>query len=438
MIWFSTLTQDALDQEFNAFCIGDSDTADSITRLLVVASVSFALFVATDDPAMLVFGAGYTVLNIILVAYLRSVRPPVSPSALLLAAIGSCIVALWYCGLVIYIAASTDGAFLLLALCGAVGAALHSISRNAEFSLSSYIDFAAAMVSGAGVMTIAAVLAESFWMSVSTLLGGLFVAMYFWLGFRQVISEREALRQKILADVQDQKMQALGQLTSGVAHDFNNLLSIMLVNIELSEENTVDETVRQYLGDARFAAESGAHLVEQLMAFVRKADLNKEEVRLVDVFEPLEALLQRVLPDSITLTMHLKDPECRLEVDSAMLENAVLNLVMNARDAIGEAGGKIAITAETDRVDCQVRLVVADDGPGMDQETLHRAREPFFTTKGVGEGSGLGLSMANGFAEQSGGELTLTNGDAGGLVAAITLPLAGFGDAAQRTAVPAT
>ncbi|MEM7612098.1 MAG: ATP-binding protein [Pseudomonadota bacterium] len=418
-------TQERLDREFASFQEGDADTTDAVVRCVAVFGCAVALWIALSNIAILIWGASYVLFNIAYVSFVRREAVQIPKRVLIVTIFGSTFISSWYVAMLIYLASVADGDFLVIAACGAIGAALHSFSHNSEFSLSAFIDFSTAVVSAAGVFVFAAVHSSSFWVAVSILLGGLFIIGYLLLGFRLIISDRRELKEKYKADVHDQKMRALGQLTSGVAHDFNNLLAVVLLNIELSLDQPSAEKRKKHLSDAQQAAQSGAELIEQLMAFGRTSDLQSSNVLIAPLFDRLKSVLRRLLPSRIEFEVSNLDPSCEIHVDAAMLESAILNLVINARDAIGANPGKVSVLATPNRSTGVVDICVSDTGPGMDAETLARACEPFFTTKSVGEGSGLGLSMVKGFAEQSGGELILRNSERGGLLACLRLPMLG-------------
>ena len=442
------LTQDQLEQEFQAFCDGDAEPRDLFARYLVMVSVGIALWASTDQVVMLVWGVGYVGINIFYARFLSraistathadspgaairgleavdeySATRAISARELRIAMCGSVFVALWYTVMVLYVATLDGGAYLLLATCGAVGAALHCLARNTAFSYSAYVDFFAAMFIGVGVFTIAGLLSVSLWIGVATFLGGACVMGYFWLCFRQVIADRQQLKEKMLAEVQDQKMRALGQLTSGVAHDFNNLLAIVSGNLELSLEQPKDSRDERYLVDAQKAVASGAALVKQLMAYSRSSHLQISNLVLPDFFDELASVLARVIPATIDLKIDVVGPACQIQCDPSMLKSAILNLVINSRDAINPGMGEIRITVAANHEANQVVIKISDSGPGMRANVLERAFEPFFTTKGVGEGSGLGLCMVKGFAEQMGGMVEVQNGDESGLNVWIRLPM---------------
>lgn len=438
MIGVGHLTQEERDRQFVAFLEGDaSDTKDIIARLSVVVSCGVALWFAIGQAVMLIWAFGYVTLNIIFISYLRRQKAPVRPSCLAIAIAGSIFIAAWYGAMVIYIATIGDGDFLVLACCGCIGLALHCISRNNQFNYSAYVDFWATIITAKAVVVVAFLDAPRISVGFVTVIGGCCVMGYFWFSFQQIITDRKNLSDKVRADVQDQKMRALGQLTSGVAHDFNNLLTVIIGNIELAQLDARSKDNPVYLSEAHNAAKRGAQLITQLLAYARQSQLFLSDVNLAELFDRLSSVLPRLLPAHITLEIGEVDDNSSLKGDAALLESALLNLVVNARDAIGKAPGKIHLSMRVNRATGHVDILVRDTGPGMDDDILARAAEPFFSTKPVGEGSGLGLSMVKGFAEQSGGNLFLENRSGGGLQACISLPLSADALPAKPPRMPA-
>lgn len=419
-------TQDKRNVQFEAFLSGDAaDTADVFTRQAIVVVCGLALWRATDQVIMLVWCIGYLLLTMAYVfGYLRRKTGEASRGDIVFCAVASSVVAAWYCAMVVYIAALADGDFLLLAACGVLGLALHCLSRNVAFSYSAYVDFIAVIGTGLGVTFIAAMYASTLGGAVASIIGGLCSCVYFWLSFRQIISVNRALAAKTREDIQNQKMRALGQLASGVAHDFNNLLTVINGNIELVMLDPDNPENAAFLSEAKAASDKSAGLVRQLLAYGRKSDLRLSTVALGTVFGNLKGLLRRVLPANIELDVQDGSLEADIYVDGTLLESALMNLIINAQKAIGDQPGTICLCAER-QPSGLVRISVTDTGPGMTPDVLDRAAEPFFTTRPVGQGSGLGLSMAKGFATQSGGRLVLSNREEGGFRAAIELPVSG-------------
>ncbi|WP_137179589.1 hybrid sensor histidine kinase/response regulator [Roseomonas sp. AR75] len=228
-----------------------------------------------------------------------------------------------------------------------------------------------------------------------------------------------------------QKMDTLGQLTGGVAHDFNNLLMAVLGNLGIARrraEVTAPELLRQ-LDSAVQAAERGATLTQRLLAFARRQDLKPMPVDLQDLLMGVEALLRRSAGPLVALELDAPEDLPPALVDPHALELALVNLAVNARDAMPE-GGKVRIRLALVDGPAPGRLpagrwltvAVSDTGSGMDEATLARAVEPFFTTKAAGQGTGLGLSMVHGLAAQSGGALVLDSAPGHGTTATLWLP----------------
>jgi signal transduction histidine kinase/ActR/RegA family two-component response regulator len=228
----------------------------------------------------------------------------------------------------------------------------------------------------------------------------------------------EALRQS-------QKMEALGQLTGGVAHDFNNLLMVASGGLDLMERTTDPVRIERLKNGIRQAVDRGTKLTHQLLAFARRSPLRSEVIDLGERIRGMDTLLDRSLGEGTTVHMDLPAHLWPVEVDPSQLEVAVLNIVINARDAMAK-GGPIAITAHNLPAgpggQDQVRLAIADRGAGIPAEQLSRIFEPFFTTKGVGKGTGLGLSQVYGFMRASGGEVVVDSVVGEGTTIALLLP----------------
>ncbi|GAB9161216.1 MHYT domain-containing protein [Bradyrhizobium diazoefficiens] len=261
-------------------------------------------------------------------------------------------------------------------------------------------------------------------------------------GFAKIVrdvSERrraqEALDRAREALMMSQKMETIGQLTGGVAHDFNNLLAAVLGSLELLKKRlpTDDPKILRLVENAMQGAVRGASLTQRMLAFARKQDLRPAVVDVRELVRGMASLLkfEAGIDVETRFPMHLP----KVKVDANQLELAILNLAVNARDAMPD-GGQITIAAREEQGEGglsssgYVALSVSDTGCGMSDEILKHAQEPFFTTKGVGKGTGLGLSMVHGLAEQSGGRLVLKSRPGEGTTADIWLPIA------EETAVP--
>jgi len=248
--------------------------------------------------------------------------------------------------------------------------------------------------------------------------------------------------------LQAQKLEAIGQLTGGIAHDFNNLLTAVLASLELLRKRlSNDPKSMALLENAMQGAQRGTTLTKRMLAFARYHEAHKEIIGVPELVRGMTDLLQRSVGPSFSIETHFPLALRPIEADINQLELAILNLTLNARDAMPD-GGDIILAAREESVaggrdglkaGKYIRVSATDRGEGMDEETLRRAAEPFFTTKGVGKGTGLGLSMVYGFAEQSAGRLILHSQKGIGTTAALWLPAADASvqPAAVAAALPA-
>ena len=235
---------------------------------------------------------------------------------------------------------------------------------------------------------------------------------------------------------QAQKMDAVGQLTGGIAHDFNNLLQVISGSLALMERRIRDGRVEQaakYIGAIRQASETASRLTNRLLAFSRRQTLQTQSIEIDRLIGDMEELLRRSLGPAITLEIRPRDGRWNILSDPAQLESAILNLSINARDAMADGGSLVITTSDRelsarDVVDEEsgpgkyVEIHVRDEGSGMSEEVLARVFEPFFTTKPIGEGTGLGLSQVYGFVKQSGGIIRIESAVGVGTSVRMLLP----------------
>ena len=249
-------------------------------------------------------------------------------------------------------------------------------------------------------------------------------------GLREQMIERSRVEDSLR---QAQKMEAIGQLTGGIAHDFNNLLTAVTSSLDLLKKRIAhDERAVSLLDNAVNGAERGARLTQRMLAFARRQELSIAPVNLVTLVSGMEGLIERAVGPSVSLHTDIPADLPCVGADANQLEAALLNLAVNARDAMPN-GGDLLVRARlaTDEERGKSRLPpgryvllsITDFGVGMDAATLSHAVEPFFTTKGVGKGTGLGLSMVQGLAEQSGGKLRISSEVNRGTVIEILLPV---------------
>ncbi|WP_114376928.1 PAS domain-containing protein [Elioraea thermophila] len=249
------------------------------------------------------------------------------------------------------------------------------------------------------------------------------------VGVSQDVTERIEQQQRL---ERSQRLSALGELTGGIAHDVNNLLSVIGLNLELVREQLREGEAQELATAALAAVEKGAKLTRGLLAFAQRQPLRPTAVPLAPLLGGLETLLRRALGGRVELRISLAPATPPALADAAQLESALVNLVLNARDAMPNGGtvsisAAVATEAELAALGVAapaVRIAVADDGVGMTAEVLARAFEPFFTTKGSGKGTGLGLAMVYGFARQSGGEVRIDSAPGKGTTVTLWLPAA--------------
>jgi signal transduction histidine kinase len=258
------------------------------------------------------------------------------------------------------------------------------------------------------------------------------------------VEERTREREVAMAQVHEmQKMESLGQLTGGLAHDFNNLLMGILGCLQyIGKRIPEDPKSKRMLKAAQESAERGAALTKRLLAFARRQELHPEAIHLGALVDGLTEMLRRSVGPTITIDLDIAEDLDLIEVDPNQLELALLNLTLNARDAMPE-GGRITIAAHNaDMSNAMVALQqgryvevsVIDDGAGMDEATLKRCTEPFYTTKERGKGTGLGLSTVQGMAVQSGGAIHISSTPGAGTKVDLWFPVAAAASAIMAAA----
>ena len=254
------------------------------------------------------------------------------------------------------------------------------------------------------------------------------------------VAARERAQEQLL---QSQKMESVGQLTGGVAHDFNNLLTAVMGNLELLRKRLPDDPRAQRLIEGAIkGAERGSSLTQRMLAFARQQDLKTNSADMTSLLAGMGDLLERTLGPRIALSLQTPAGLPPAQVDANQIELAILNLAINARDAMPD-GGTLSISIDKEQVGAEknllegsyLRVQVSDTGSGMDAATLKKAVEPFFSTKPRGKGTGLGLSMVHGLAVQLGGLLELSSEVGKGTTATLWLPIATKSLAVKEPAV---
>jgi signal transduction histidine kinase len=271
-------------------------------------------------------------------------------------------------------------------------------------------------------------------------------------GVLRVVAMRDMTVRRALEEQLHQagKLEAIGRVAAGVAHDFNNLLLVMtnaaeLAGMHIADELPADHPARVELDEIVGASERAAKLVRQLLAFGRKTELQPRVVDAAEVVREMRSMLARIVGDVGELALALPEQPAWLRVDPIQLEQVIINLVVNARDAIASDGGRVELAVELVSLDDgfaqdhvgtepgpHVELRVSDDGEGMDAETRQRVFEPFFTTKSSDHGTGLGLATVFGIIKQSGGTIWVESERGRGSSFTIYLPSV---DVASRAAL---
>jgi PAS domain S-box-containing protein len=263
-----------------------------------------------------------------------------------------------------------------------------------------------------------------------------------FVGIIYDLTEKKRAEEVIL---HHQKMDAIGQLSGGIAHDFNNILSVIGGNLEMIAAHDLPPAARRAVARAQDAAVRAARITQRLLAFARKQPLNKQPVDLNKALEDMSELLHRTIGETVDIRMHLAKNLGVVDTDIDQFETAILNLVVNARDAM-PSGGDITIETEGVHFDddprtaqeappgSYIRVSVSDNGIGMSPDVRDRAIEPFYTTKEVGSGTGLGLSMVYGFMKQIGGHARLYSELGRGTRVSLFFPVSGE-DAAPKFAM---
>jgi len=270
---------------------------------------------------------------------------------------------------------------------------------------------------------------------------------------RDITEHKHALEARRLVEEQlhqSQKMESVGQLTGGIAHDFNNLLTVVSGNLELIEDAEDSSKARQFAAAARRAADRGAKLTAQLLAFSRRQRLNPKLVNANQLISEFQGLIRQAVGGGCEVKLRTDERLWPCYVDASLLETALLNLALNARDAMPDSGvleikTQNVVLDEGAAAGClpgsYVKVSVTDTGCGMRPEVRDRVFEPFFTTKEVGKGTGLGLSMVYGFVRQSGGYVAVESAPGAGTTVALYLPKAtqrldAEVEAVQKQAIP--
>lgn len=404
-------------------------------RFVLLAIFCGSLLIWMNVITPLYWLAMYGFLETANIGYLTSRRPPGTLIETRIAATLNLLCALWFSVLPVYLWNLGNSALKLAAVALIAAMALYCVTQYSR--LRHIVIFDGALIS---VLVIyfgydSARNAETAGATVFSLLIAVLITIYFAVTLHEGISTRIAHDQAEKRNLHAHKMEAIGQLTGGIAHDFNNLLTVMIGNLDLYAEVDDPDLKDELAEESRQAALRAATLTSQLLSFSRKAQLSPKQINPERFLQSFVAMMRRVMPEAVTLQLELSSKSAMIVVDVNQLENALLNLVINARDAI-TANGVISIRMSVVENDPEqevgdialmaaqyCRISVHDTGSGIPADLIDAVMAPFFTTKPVGKGSGLGLSMAKGFAEQSGGALQLHSLEDQGTTIALWLPV---------------
>ena len=393
---------------------------DAAFRFGLIFLGSITLYLYTGDQRTLYWMAGQMVGHALHFSYLRSRGETCTRADVLIGGITFWALVAAFIWLPAWMIVQEDHALRIGGAAG-IGAMLvfliHRADRMLEVMLGEIAVIGVAII-WILVQTLAKVDHPGAQIGVTLSGGGLWV--YFAITMFTNRRIRLAAERAAERSVQAQKMEAIGQLAGGVAHDFNNILTAVIGNLDLYEDLDSETQRSAAVRDARMAAERAGQLVQQLLAYARRSPMQVARRDVGALLEQLEALTRRLLPAAIDQSFEAPQDPLWVALDESQFLTALVNLVVNARDAMPE-GGNLAVTArpvylftEEPQADGTVlsagdycEVTVSDTGHGIPTDILRRVTEPFFTTKAVGQGSGLGLSMVEGFARQSGGTLMI-------------------------------
>lgn len=374
-----------------------------------------------DDPRVLLFAPLSFVLDVAGAALPGAVAARRSPSAWAFAGLQAAhlLRAGLFTGFAVL--AARDGGYvcLIAGLMLLAAQVMHSIAVHAESPDYCWIDVALVGVGLQGVVLVGsgwATESETVFLHVSLML----LTVFYACAMLQTRRTSDLLRQTSRRLARAQRSTVVGELATGMAHDFNNLLTVMKGNLQLLRE--VPEAERPaLLREIETAAARGGQLVERLSSTGRDDGGGAEAIPLAPILERVERMAASTLPANVRLRLDVRDAPCNVAADPARLELAVLNLVVNARDAL-PGGGTILVRAVADAKPGRLRLSVVDDGEGMTPDVLARATEAYETTKAAGRGTGLGLSMVSNFVEETNGRLTIESRSGVGTRVEMILP----------------
>ncbi len=404
-------------------------------RCVVIAAAALGIWLYSGLWLVLVWALAYFASLGFKYAFLRPTDGQANRSGMI--GVGSYVAtAAIFISLPLYLMTTGDIVLSFCGICGVVALAVFSLLREEPPKVVEPIDIAVGwvvvLVAGITYVPMSDSLAAQAVMALLCVI----VGIYYTMALITTRANRAVLREAAQRGMEAQKMEAIGRLSGGIAHDFNNILTALQGSLELYHELPEGADRDALVQEAQVAGSRATGLVAQLLSFARRAPLKARPVDAGGLLEDLGTLAKRLLPDTIQLELRRPAAPVEAFVDAESLHAALLNLLLNARDAI-EGDGHIimavdvtegaasdaGITPTEDFETAHVCFSVCDNGPGMSPQMMDRALEPFFTTKPPGSGSGLGLPMAKGFAEQSGGAFRMRSSENGTTVT-LHLPIA--------------
>lgn len=407
-----------------------------VVRIVAIAVAGVGLWAYNGWLAGPIWAASY--LSLLALCYF-TLRPenPFNPVQWAIGLASESALSITFAALPIFVLASDDPVLLLCGALSMVTLAIFTLMREEPPAIIQPVDiaimWAAILVVWIGHVAGHATLGGQAIMTLTCVVGG----GYYTSALISSRTMKESLRHGAQKLQNEQKLAAIGDLSGGIAHDFNNILTVLQGSLELYHEVPAGPEREALVSDARTASARATGLVAQLLAFARRAPLDPRAHSAGPAVDTLAKTARGMLDDHVVLdTRTMADP-VMVMADPDGLQAALLNLVLNAQEALDRSGSiNVAVDlclgpatearsapAET-TIGAHLRFSVADDGPGLAPEVLVKALDPFFTTKPAGKGSGMGLPMALGFAEQSGGALRIKTSDDGTTVA-LHLPIAG-------------
>ncbi|MEP5761980.1 MAG: ATP-binding protein [Litoreibacter sp.] len=366
--------------------------------------------------------------------FIRQTQAPVSRRCYLNIFISNAVATASYALCAVYLVSYGTIELITMGLAATIVHGFYNMVRHRVVSALTIWDTAIVVISWMYLSSTVMLQLDTFLGKAVVLVSTTGVAFYYLNSQFQIIHTNTQLKRARENAIETQKMRAVGQLTAGIAHDFNNLLTVVRGNIELMEICPPGQPTAVYMNEAKAAVDRATQLTARLLTFSSKARLLAQPVPLSSFLPTFKSLAERICPLEVDVSVSYAAGITELYCDPNQLESVLLNLTLNAQDAIGKSG-VITFTCKhtserllsqlglkDDKLRAYATIQVHDTGPGFSAEILNRVTEPFFTTKSVGEGSGLGLSIAKGFAEQSGGGLVVSNAPSGGAIVSLVLP----------------